>query len=321
MKNYSILLPAMLFAAFALNSCSTVNGDRSDYFSYNNNPKVVVVQNVDNDDNEGNRWINPLSEDYDRNDDFILSYDYNRMPPVYTPVLVPWWDNTYSWYHRPFSGYYYGWGWNYYDMYDWYSPFYSHSPIYFSPWVYHHRHRWWDWYHYPVHYSDWDDHKKTKTYKVRDFGPNRGTYNSDGSTYGGTSSSTSGKSSGRSNQITGVKNTFDNSQPDKKIVYKPITTGGKNSFGDFPSSNVRSGGNDKRSFKLDNNSTNSNSTGKSSYSPTKSSSSGSYSGTSSGGSSGGSSGNGSGKSSGGSSSGSGSSGGSSSSPRSSGRTK
>ena len=119
---------AMFLAGFAvmLNGCTVNNVTRNEYFGYTNSPKhiekVAPPQSITDDNAE---WVNPLREEYDDRDNFQISYSAGYMPPYYMPVVVPWWDRTYSYYNRPFSGMYFNMGWGMYDIYDWYSPFYS----------------------------------------------------------------------------------------------------------------------------------------------------------------------------------------------------
>jgi len=222
--------------ALLLGSCSTTQGDRSDFFGYNNNPKqeeseVVAV-------NEEDGWSNPLNSEYEGQDNFTINYTYSNMPPSFIPVVVPWYDSPYNWYHQPFSGVYMRFGYSNYAFYDWYSPFYMHSPIYYNPYIYYGGNRWWDWYPYPYGggsaYNDYE--KPKKTYQIRDFGPNRGSYNSDGTPYAGGSGSTSGKSSGRTVSKTNTtdKSGFDNgAQLSNTIIYKPKSNGSFGTKSDF----------------------------------------------------------------------------------------
>ena len=234
MKN---LIYAGFFTATLLliSSCSTVDGEREDYFGYNNHPKQEDKEDNYSDDYD---WTNPLKSDYQGQDNFTINYDYSNMPPSYVPVVVPWYDDPFRWYHRPFSGIYVRFGYSHYAFYDWYSPFYAHCPVYYDPYIYSGANRWWDW--YPHTGGGWTDNdyveKPKKTYQIRDFGPNRGTYSSDVTPYAGGTSSSSGKSSGRtvSKTSTSEKPNFNTGAESKKtIVYKPKSSGSIGSKPDF----------------------------------------------------------------------------------------
>ena len=282
----SISLVALLFTA-----CASVNSSRDDYFGYNNHPKYES-DDSQSDDTEEYDWENPLGENYDNRDNFTIVYDNNNVPPSFVPVVVPWYDYPYPWYNTPFSGFYFGVGYYPYPVYNWYSPFYHYNP--YGPYAYGGGgYRW---------YGSDDDgspnNNVKKHYTIRNFGPNRGTYNSSGKPYAGGSTSSSGRTGGRSRTSSSSNDLPVNTNTTRtKIKYKPVDID-KGSFSGFNSG--RSSGRKKVIY--DNNTT------------TKSpSSSGSGLGTSSGGS----------RPSSGSHSGSGSKSSSSrsSSPRSSGRGK
>ncbi len=301
MKRKIQTLLLILFAGVLLASCAST-GTRDDYFGYNNHPKLDEDNTSAGEEYD---WDNPLGTDYNGKENFTVNYNYNNMPPSYIPVVVPWYAGYNSWYNAPFSGFYIGYGYSPYPYYDWYSPFYVHCPYYYNPHVYYGGNRWWDWYPYDNGSMASNDRPK-KTYRIRDFGPHRGTYTTSGKPYAGGSSSSSGRTGDRSRKtISGNSGSSAGPGAQKRITYKPVTPVSSTSSG-FGKS--RSSGRSPKHRTYDKNSK--------TYSPVGNTSGfGSSSGSSFGGSSSG------GSKSSGSSSGSGksSSGSRSSSPRSSGR--
>ncbi len=233
MKQKLYLLLTFIAAATILTGCATTGND---YFGYNNHPKYEDDWGKASDKEDSGidvgeyDWENPLGSDYDNRDNFTVNYDYNNMPPTYIPVVVPWYAGFGSWYNSPFSGFYFGFGYAPYPVYDWYSPFYSHCPYYYSPHIYYAGNRWWDWNPSNDAFADASS-KRKKTYTIRNFGPQRGTYSSSGEPYAGGSSSGSGRTRGRTVKKTSDDVPFDKDVTNKRIKYKPVNSGVSSSSG------------------------------------------------------------------------------------------
>jgi len=237
MKKYNYLIGIMTVSLMILTSCGSVDTSRDTYFGYNNTPKIEAKE----DDSQSNikRWNNPLRSDYEAEDNFRINYNLAYMPPSYIPVIMPWWDRYYSWYYYPFSGVYFHHGFLGYSMFDWYSPFHYHSPYVYNPRMYYYGNAWWDWYPYYGNHSKKE--KPVKTYTVRDFGPNRGSYGGDLAPFAGGTSSSSGKTRDRGTsserQVVSGGNQADS--PDI-IKFKPVSTKDNSSKSEFQKSNTRS---------------------------------------------------------------------------------
>jgi hypothetical protein len=218
MKQRLFILLLIVAVGAVLGSCATT-GTHEDYFGYNNHPKLDENNNSVGEEYD---WDNPLGADYNGDDNFTVNYDYYNMPPSYIPVVVPWYAGYHSWYNTPFSGFYVGFGYSPYPYYDWYSPFYTHCPYYYNPHIYYGGNRWWDWYPYSGGAVASNDRPK-KTYRIRDFGPQRGTYTSSGTPYAGGSSSSSGRTGDRSRRTVSNNSDVAGAGAQKRITYKPVT--------------------------------------------------------------------------------------------------
>jgi len=163
MKKNIILAIIATVATLALNSCMVVHDSDEDYFGYTpSRPTRHVYQNTntvapsqaqaDSTNPSGaakgdSKWVNPLgknnnqsvqdSQDSGSGDDtdyYDNNYRYYNAP-MYTPVIVPWWDYYYGWgYYYPHRSFYLSVGYNGFWDCGWYSPWYDYNPYFGYYW-------------------------------------------------------------------------------------------------------------------------------------------------------------------------------------------
>lgn len=142
MRNKFLLLVSIAALSLGVWGCASNDSARSNYFGYNNEPKIVndAGSNTSTlDQQQPKQWQNPLSDGYASSSDYTLASEGSAYPAS-VAVIVPWWDRYYDQYYYPSPRYYFDYNWSpFWDPFwsvGWYSPWYSYHPYYGYSWGY-----------------------------------------------------------------------------------------------------------------------------------------------------------------------------------------